>query len=178
MDSFLYIYIYIYKLSFVYIYTVMAKNIGTLDKYDQKRLWKFICIVSPFDLLLTNPQKSNLSLDHKNLKWGEISLWNKCWCLYIYIYIYIYIYVCKCNRFLLACFRVGFESTICANQEAKSTCWPPLQTHTHTYIYIYIISVYFLFLLWVVFYNDIQSILWILEPEERNYHFSIVWPTF
>ncbi len=23
-------------------------------------------------------QKSNLSLDNKNLKWGEISLWNKC----------------------------------------------------------------------------------------------------
>ncbi len=31
--------------------TVMAKNIGTLGKYDQKRLWKLICIVNPFDLL-------------------------------------------------------------------------------------------------------------------------------
>ncbi len=27
---------------------------------------------------LKKSQKSNLSLDNKNLKWGEISLWNKC----------------------------------------------------------------------------------------------------
>ncbi len=48
-------YIYIYC-----IYTVMAKNIGTLDhKYDQRRLWKLICIVNPFDLLL--------QINHKNL---------------------------------------------------------------------------------------------------------------
>ncbi len=26
---------------------------------------------------LKNSQKSNLSLDNNNLKWGEISLWNK-----------------------------------------------------------------------------------------------------
>ncbi len=50
----------------------MAKNIGTLGKYDQKRLWKFICIVNPFDLLFFfKSQKSNLSLDNKNLKWGK-----------------------------------------------------------------------------------------------------------
>ncbi len=30
---------------------------------------------------LGNPHKSNLSLDNKNLKWGEISLWNKCFSL-------------------------------------------------------------------------------------------------
>ncbi len=36
---------------YIYIYTVMAKNIGTLGKYDQRRLWKLICIVIPFDLL-------------------------------------------------------------------------------------------------------------------------------
>ncbi len=29
----------------------MAKNIGTLGKYDQRRLWKLICIVNPFDIL-------------------------------------------------------------------------------------------------------------------------------
>ncbi len=29
----------------------MAKNIGTLCKYDQRRLWKFIYIIKPFDLL-------------------------------------------------------------------------------------------------------------------------------
>ncbi len=36
-------------------------------------------IVDPFDILLkNNSQKSNLLLDNKNLKWGKISLWNKC----------------------------------------------------------------------------------------------------
>ncbi len=54
----------------------MAKNIGTLCKYDQRRLWKLICIVNRFGLLLKKSQKSNLSLDNKNFKWGEISLWN------------------------------------------------------------------------------------------------------
>ncbi len=29
----------------------MAKNIGTLDKYDQRRLWKLIYIVNPFETL-------------------------------------------------------------------------------------------------------------------------------
>ncbi len=49
----------------------MAKNIGTLGKYDQRRLWQLICIVNPFDLLLKEKsQKSNLSLDN-NLKWGK-----------------------------------------------------------------------------------------------------------
>ncbi len=53
----------------------MAKNISTLGKYDQRKLWKFICIVNPSDLLLKNSHKSNLSLDNTNVKWGEISLW-------------------------------------------------------------------------------------------------------
>ncbi len=38
-------------------YTVMAKNIGTIGKYDQIRLWKLICIVNPFDLLLKKNTK-------------------------------------------------------------------------------------------------------------------------
>ncbi len=43
----------------------MAKNIGTLGKYDQRRLWKFICIVNPFDLLFKKNHKTyNLSLDN------------------------------------------------------------------------------------------------------------------
>ncbi len=37
-----------------------------------------MCIVNPFDLLFKKITKSKLSLDNKNLKWGEISLWNKC----------------------------------------------------------------------------------------------------
>ncbi len=32
-------------------YTLMVRIIGTLGKYDQRRLWKLICIVNPFDLL-------------------------------------------------------------------------------------------------------------------------------
>ncbi len=55
----------------------MAKNIGTLGKYDQRRLWKLICMVNPFYILFLQFTKSNLSLDNKNLKLGEISLWNK-----------------------------------------------------------------------------------------------------
>ncbi len=39
-------------------YTVMAKNIGTFGKYDQRRLWKCICIVSIFDLLLNKNNKN------------------------------------------------------------------------------------------------------------------------
>ncbi len=32
--------------------TVMAKNIGTFSKYDQRRAVKLICIVTPIDLYL------------------------------------------------------------------------------------------------------------------------------
>ncbi len=49
----------------------MAKNIGTLGKYDQRRLWKWICIVNHFDILFKKlTEKSNLSFDNENLKWG------------------------------------------------------------------------------------------------------------
>ncbi len=49
----------------------MDKNIGTLGKYDQRWLWKLICIVNPFYLSLKKKSKKyNLSLDNKNLKWG------------------------------------------------------------------------------------------------------------
>ncbi len=56
----------------------MAKNINTLVKYDQRRLWKLICIVNSF--------WSFINKIHKNLTFhwiirienGEISLWNKC----------------------------------------------------------------------------------------------------
>ncbi len=46
----------------------MAKNIGTLGKYDQRRLWKLICIVNALLNIFT---KTNLSLDNKNLKWKK-----------------------------------------------------------------------------------------------------------
>ncbi len=45
----------------------MVRIIGTLGKYDQRRLWKLICINS-FDNLF---KKSNLSLENNNLKWGK-----------------------------------------------------------------------------------------------------------
>ncbi len=69
--QYIYIYICVCVCVCVCIYTVMAKNIGTLGKYDQRRLWKLIFIVNPFDLLLKYSQKSNISLDNKNLKWGK-----------------------------------------------------------------------------------------------------------
>ncbi len=48
-----YIYIYIY----IYTHTVMAKNIDTLGKYDQRRLWKLICIVHFLIFYFNNSQK-------------------------------------------------------------------------------------------------------------------------
>ncbi len=42
----------VWILSVPTVYTVMAKNIGTLGKYDQRRLWKLICIVNPFDFFI------------------------------------------------------------------------------------------------------------------------------
>ncbi len=50
-------------------------------KYDQMQLWKLIRIVNPFDNLFKKYLKSNLSLDSKNLKCCEISLWTKCFSL-------------------------------------------------------------------------------------------------
>ncbi len=64
---------YFRKALYIYLHTLMAKNIGTLGKYDQRRLRKLICIINPFDLWLKKSQKSNLSLVNKNLKWGEIN---------------------------------------------------------------------------------------------------------
>ncbi len=43
--------VFIYMYVCVCIYTVMAKNICTLGKYDRRTLWKLICIVNPIDLL-------------------------------------------------------------------------------------------------------------------------------
>ncbi len=50
----------------------MAKNIGTLGKYDERRLWKCICINLRILLIfyLRNSQKYNLSLYNKNLNGG------------------------------------------------------------------------------------------------------------
>ncbi len=36
----------------------MAKKIGTLGEYDQRRLWKLICIINAFDILF---KKKNLT---------------------------------------------------------------------------------------------------------------------
>ncbi len=66
-----------YNTQQVHLHTVMAKNTSNLGKYDQRRLWKLI-------FYLKKSHKSNLSFDNKNLKWGEISLWNKC-CSLIHI---------------------------------------------------------------------------------------------
>ncbi len=44
--------IHLFSHSYEKRYTVMAKNIGTLGKYEQRQLWKWICIVYPFYLSL------------------------------------------------------------------------------------------------------------------------------
>ncbi len=43
--------LYVRVLFLFIMYTVMAKNIGTLCEYDQRRLWRLIFIVNPFDTL-------------------------------------------------------------------------------------------------------------------------------
>ncbi len=61
---------YFRRALYIYLHTLMAKNIGTLGKYDQRRLRKLICIINPFDLWLKKSQKSNLSLVNKNFTMG------------------------------------------------------------------------------------------------------------
>ncbi len=53
----------------------MDKNITTLGKYDQRKGCENLSAL--LILLIFYLKKSNLSLDNKNLKWGEIELWNK-----------------------------------------------------------------------------------------------------
>ncbi len=36
------------------VYTHMVRIVGTLGNYDQRRLWKKMCIVNPFDLFFFN----------------------------------------------------------------------------------------------------------------------------
>ncbi len=48
---------------------VVVRIIVILGKYDQRRLWKLIYIVNYFNK--NNSQKSNVSMDNKNLKWGR-----------------------------------------------------------------------------------------------------------
>ncbi len=52
------------------VYIHGQKNIGTLGKYDQRKVWKCICIINPFNILFFLNHKIYLSLDNKNLKWG------------------------------------------------------------------------------------------------------------
>ncbi len=67
--------IFLYKLNvntvFVCIYTVPSTNIGTLDNYEQRRLWKYICIVYPFYLSLNKFTKYEPIIEVKQLKVGE-----------------------------------------------------------------------------------------------------------
>ncbi len=57
-------------------HTFVAKNICTLGNYDQRRLWKSALLILLINFLFYFLEKSNLSLNNNNLKWGEISSWN------------------------------------------------------------------------------------------------------
>ncbi len=49
----------------------MVRIIGTLGKYDQRRLWKWTCI-NPFDLLFKkNINHKNPFIELKQFKMGE-----------------------------------------------------------------------------------------------------------
>ncbi len=55
----------------------MAKNISTLGKYDQRRVWKLIWLVNHFDILLTKFTEILPFIGFLEYKIGGISLWNK-----------------------------------------------------------------------------------------------------
>ncbi len=69
--------IYIYIYTHTYTYTFRAKNIGTLGKNYQRRLWKLICIVNLFDLLFKIHKNITFHWIIYILNGGEISLWYK-----------------------------------------------------------------------------------------------------
>ncbi len=103
----------------------MVRIIGTLGKYDQRRLWKLICIVNLLVFYFKKSQKSNLSLDYKNLKWEEISLWNKCFSqIHVgYNYTLLFNILYSIFIFLFSHFySIVFETLIC--QLNSSECSP------------------------------------------------------
>ncbi len=55
--------------------THSLENVKIVSKNVPKQLRKTVILLIFY---LKNSQKSNISLDNKNLKWGEISLSNKC----------------------------------------------------------------------------------------------------
>ncbi len=72
------VYIYYVYIN-THVCTVSSTNIGTLGKYDQRQLWKKICIVYPFYLSFKKFTKFQPIIEVKQLKVGRgISLWNKC----------------------------------------------------------------------------------------------------
>ncbi len=73
----MYVCIYIY----VCVYTVMAKNIAPLVNMIKEGCENSSALLILLIFYLKKKKKSNLSLDNKNLKWGEIPLWNKCFSL-------------------------------------------------------------------------------------------------
>ncbi len=58
----------------------MVRIVGTLGKSKEGCGNKFALLIILI-FYFKNSQKSKLSLENKNLKWGEISLWNKCFSL-------------------------------------------------------------------------------------------------
>ncbi len=50
----------------------IAKNLGTLGKYDQRRLWKWICIVNPFDHLFKKISKISFIGEYEFKMGGNI----------------------------------------------------------------------------------------------------------
>ncbi len=66
---YIYIYIYIYVQSWS---ELLAPLVNMIKEGCENESALLILLI----FYLKNSKKSNLSLDNKNLKWGEISLWN------------------------------------------------------------------------------------------------------
>ncbi len=67
---------------YIYIYTVRSKNIGKygqFGKYDQRRLWKLICIVNPFDLLFKKKYKNRFEIGGNIIMKYIFFPSNTCW---------------------------------------------------------------------------------------------------
>ncbi len=74
----MYIYIYIYIYTYIQSWPKLSAPLVNMIKGGCENESALLILLIFY---LKNWQKSNLSLENKNLKWEEISLWNKCFSL-------------------------------------------------------------------------------------------------
>ncbi len=101
----------------VYILYILVRIVGTLGKYDQRRLWKSTCIINPFDLLfkknhknlifhwtktIENGGKSHYEMFFSNTRWTQLLVPLEILMSKISLkYIPIHIYNCEHSRVIM-----------------------------------------------------------------------------